>query len=308
MILHHTYIGVDVSKAHIDVFDPRTRTFARLANSEPALAGFALTLNCDVIVVLEATGIYDARLRRALAAAGVGHVRVNPSRARHFARASGQLAKTDRLDAAMLAHMGAALRLGADPAPDPSRDWLTALVRRRDQMVAIRAREANHGETADPEIAHTISEHIDWLNKKIADLEHMIAQQIKADQALEADNTLLRSAPGIGPVAATTLRALLPELGKISNKAVASLCGLAPLNRDSGTMRGTRRIGQGRRRIRQALYMAALSAVRCNQRFRQAYQALRDRGKPAKLALIAIARKLLTTLNAMVRNRTSFAQ
>lgn len=308
MILHHTYIGVDVSKAHIDVFDPRTRTFARLANSEPALAGFALTLNCDVIVVLEATGIYDARLRRALAAAGVGHVRVNPSRARHFARASGQLAKTDRLDAAMLAHMGAALRLGADPAPDPSRDRLTALVRRRDQLVAIRAREANHGETTDPEITHTISEHIDWLNKKIADLEHMIAQQIKADQALEADNTLLRSAPGIGPVAATTLMALLPELGKISNKAVASLCGLAPLNRDSGTMRGTRRIGQGRRRIRQALYMAALSAVRCNQRFRQAYQALRDRGKPAKLALIAIARKLLTTLNAMVRNRTSFAQ
>lgn len=308
MILHHTYIGVDVSKAHIDIFDPHTRKSLRLANRQDALAGFASTLGPDVIVVLEATGVYDAALRMALHTTGIGCVRVNPSRARDFARASGQLAKTDRLDAAMLAHMGEALRLEPDPAPDPSRERLAALVRRRDQLVGIRAREANHGESADPEIAQTISEHIEWLHHMIAELEQRIAQQIKADQALEADNVLLRSAPGIGPVAATTLLALLPELGKISNKAVAALCGLAPLNRDSGTLRGTRRIGQGRRRIRQALYMAALSAVRCNQRFRKAYLDLRDRGKPAKLALIAIARKLLTTLNAMARNRTPFTQ
>lgn len=308
MILHHTYIGVDVSKAHVDIFDPRTGKSLRLANTQPVLAGFAAALSSDTIVVLEATGVYDAALRMALDAAAIGCVRVNPSRARDFARASGQLAKTDRLDAAMLARMGSALRLEPDAPSDPSRLRLAALVRRRDQLVAIRACEANHGETAHPQLAQTISDHIDWLDQKIVEIEHMIAQQIKADQALEADNVLLRSAPGIGPVAATTLLALLPELGKISNKAVAALCGLAPLNRDSGTWRGTRRIGQGRKRIRQALYMAALSAARCNQRFRQAYQALRDRGKPAKLALIAIARKLLTTLNAMARNRTPFTQ
>lgn len=305
MTLHHTYIGIDVSKAHLDVFSPRNG-LSRLVNQPAALAAFAASLDPGDIVVLEATGRYDRPLCEALGAAGIGHVRVNPSRARDFARALGQLAKTDALDAQMLSRMGQALVLAPQPAPDTARLALTALVRRRDQLVAIRAREANHGETADPAITDSIARHTQWLDQEIKAIEHRINALIAADRALDQDNKRLRSVPGIGPVAATTLLALLPELGTCPDKAIAALAGLAPLNRDSGTMRGLRRIGPGRKRVRMALYMAALSATRCSPRFKAAYKALRQRGKPAKLALIAIARKLIVTINAMARTQTMF--
>ena len=305
MILPQNYIGIDVSKAHLDVFSPRTGQ-SRLVNQPVTLAGFAASLDPGDIVVLEATGRYGQSLRAALGVAGIGHVRVNPLRARDFARALGQLAKTDALDARMLSRMGQALALAPQPAPDATRLKLTALVRRHDQLVAIRAREANHGETADPAITESIARHTQWLDHEIEAIEHQIRALIAADQTLDQHNKRLRSVPGIGPVAATTLLALLPELGTRPNKAIAALAGLAPLNRDSGTMRGLRRIGPGRKRVRMALYMAALSATRCCPRFRACYQALRQRGKPAKLALIAVARKLIVTINAMARTQTMF--
>ncbi|MEQ8164609.1 MAG: transposase [Alphaproteobacteria bacterium] len=308
MTLHQNYIGIDVSKAHLDIFDPRTGQACRLSNQPQALARFAMSLLKGDIVIFEATGCYDLALQTALDTAGIGHVRVNPLRARDFARATGQIAKTDRLDAQMLAHMGQTFALKPLQTAHPSRRQLTALVRRRDQLVAIRAREANHRETADRVATDSIVRHVQWLSAEIAAIEKQIADMIETAKELKHANALLRSAPGIGPVAATTLLALLPELGSLSDKAIAALCGLAPINRDSGTWRGKRSIGQGRTRVRMALYMAALNATRCSDRFKSAYRAFRDRGKPAKLALIAIARKLIVTLNAMIRNNTPFKQ
>lgn len=305
MTLHQTFVGIDVSKAHLDVFHPRAGA-SRIANHPERLDAFAQELAPGDIVVLEATGSYDRALCAALGAAGIGHVRVNPLRARDFARATGQLAKTDALDAHMLSRMGRALALVPGPLADPARVRLTALARRRDQLVGMRAREANHAETADPGIADDIARHARWLDTEIAGIQARIAELVAQDETLRTDNALLRTAPGIGPVTATTLLALMPEMGALSGKAVAALAGLAPLNRDSGTLRGTRSIGPGRKRVRMALYMAALSAIRCTLRFKAAYRALRDRGKPAKLALIAIARKLLVTLNAMIRKQAPF--
>lgn len=305
MTLHQTYVGIDVSKAHLDIYHPRSGA-SRIANRPERLEAFARSLAPEDIVVLEATGSYDRALCAALGLAGIGHVRINPLRARDFARAIGQLAKTDTLDANMLSHMGKALALVPEAHPDPARVRLTALARRRDQLVAMRAREANHAETADPGIAEAIARHTQWLDTEIAMIETRIAELIAQDAALSTDNALLRTAPGIGPVTATTLLALMPEMGILSDKAIAALAGLAPLNRDSGTLRGKRTIGAGRRRVRMALYMAALNAIRCNTRFKAAYQAFRDRGKPPKLALIAIARKLVVTLNAMIKNQTQF--
>ena len=255
---------------------------------------------------MEATGIYDLALRRILSQHGIGYVRVNPARARDFARASGRLAKTDAIDAEMLAAMGAALKLQPQPEDDDEASRLNGLGRRRDQLVAIRAMEKHHGEAADMAIQDSIAGHLAWLDQAIASIEAEIDGLIAASPRLAADNRRLRSAPGIGPVAAMTLLAQLPELGQRSGKAIAALAGLAPFNRDSGQWRGQRRIGPGRRRVRQALYMAALNAARCHKRFKAAYQRLLAAGKPKKLALIAVARKLIVILNAMMKAQKPF--
>ena len=306
MTLDQNFVGIDVSKAYVDVFYERNARLARVPNRAEDLTVFVGALEPASLVVLEATGRYDRALCAELERAGVGYVRVNPLRARDFARAVGQLAKTDQLDAQMLARMGRALALTPQPQPQAARERLTSLSRRRDQLVNLRAREANHAESADPESLDSIERHIAWLNQDIEALDQAITDLIQADPDLAHANRLLRSTPGVGPVAATTLLALLPELGTRSDKAIAALAGLAPLNRDSGTLRGTRHIGPGRSRVRKALYMAALNAIRCSPRLKAAYLGLRDRGKPAKLALIAIARKLIVILNAMIRHHTPF--
>lgn len=307
MTLDQNTIGIDISKAHLDVFDARDGSSRRLANSAAGVAALAAELQgAPVLVVMEATGIYDQALRRGLGAAGIAYVRVNPGRARDFARASGRLAKTDSIDAAMLAAMGAALRLQPQVQTGTERARLQALVHRRDQLVAIRAMEKNHAEAAAPDVVDSIAEHLAWLDGAIAAIAAEIDALVAACAALSADNDRLRSAPGIGPVAATTLMALLPELGQRSGRSIAALAGLAPLNRDSGQWRGQRRIGPGRRRVRQALYMAALNAARCHPRFKAAYQRLLAAGKPKKLALIAIARKLIIILNAMMKAQKPF--
>jgi transposase len=309
MTLDQNTIGIDISKAHLDVFDARTGRRRRLANSAADVAALAAELQGEaVLVVLEATGTYDLALRQALAGHGIAHVRVNPGRARDFARASGKLAKTDTIDAAMLAHMGVALALQPQPQGAAQASRLNALAHRRDQLVAMRAMEKNHREAAQGAVLDTIADHLAWLDAAIATLEAEIDSRIAASPQLAADNARLRSAPGIGPVAAMTLMAQLPELGQRSGKTIAALAGLAPFNRDSGQWRGQRRIGPGRRRVRQALYMAALNAARCHKRFKSAYQRLLKAGKPKKLALIAIARKLLVILNAMMKAQKPFAQ
>lgn len=307
MSIAQPIVGIDVSKAHLDVFELDSGQGRRLANTSEAVAAWTKTLAPQTLVVLEATGIYDQALRTALAAAGIRAARVNPARARDFARALGVLAKTDAIDARMLAQMGRVLPLETERDADADRQRLQGLNRRRDQLVSWRARERTHRESADPFGQDSIARMLVQLDNEIALVEAQMAELIAASPAIAAQDALLRSAPGVGPVAARTLLASMPELGSRSDKAIAALAGLAPFNHDSGALRGTRHIAGGRRRVRMALYMAALNAARSSSRFKAIYQKLRLAGKPPKLALIAVARRLLVTLNAMIRDQKPFA-
>jgi transposase len=240
---------------------------------------------------------------------GISHARINPMQARRYAQATGRLAKTDRIDAAVLAEMGARLQPRAQPASDAARRRLALLHTRRDQLVEQRAMERGRLSDmpdVDAFITTSMTDHLSWLDTAITAVDKAIAALIARTDALKAQAALLRSAPGIGPVAATTLLALMPELGARRPGAIAALAGLAPFNCDSGAMRGVRRIRGGRRRVRRALYMAALAATRSNPRYKAIYHRLLNAGKAKKLALIAVARKLITTLNAMVRDNKTF--
>ncbi len=308
MTIHPRYIGCDISKACIDVFDSSDGAARRVANETSALSAFALGLKgSGVLVVLEATGPYDRRLCEALAAAGVGFARVNPTRARRFAQAAGLLAKTDAVDAKMLASFGRALNLGPEAPAEDARKALGLLSTRRDQLVQSRADEKKRLHEAEGEAARSIKSHLAWLDSEIARFDEQISACIQHTPELKQDADRLQSAPGVGPVAACVLLAQMPELGRLNPKQIAALAGLAPLNNDSGAFRGVRRIKGGRRRVRQALYMAALSAVRACPRFNEFYNRILERGKAKKVALIAVARKLLTILNAIVRDKTTFA-
>lgn len=307
MILHQRSIGCDISKAAIDIFDPASGS-RRIVNTPEGCASFAAQLaGSSALVVLEATGPCDQALRQALDAAGVAHARINPMRARRFAQAAGFLAKTDTVDARMLSALGQALPLRLEDKADEDRKALTALHKRRDQLVRMRADEKRRTKQTDDVLKPAVARHIDWLSAEIRQIEGQIKALIRSCAHIREDEALLRTAPGVGPVTAATVLALMPELGRLSPKQVAALAGLAPVACDSGAFRGLRRIGQGRRRVRQALYMAALAAKGCNPRFAAFFDRLIAAGKPAKLALIAVARKLLTILNAMIRQRKAFA-
>lgn len=308
MIIAPAMVGIDISKDHLDVFDGTTQRGWRTANDAAALRLLLGSWKrAGAFVLFEATDPYDRALREALASEGITFSRVNPLRARDFARAAGFLAKTDQVDARMLAAMASALRPAGDPPPDPERDRLAGLHKRRDQLVAARKAERTRSHTAsDPEIAASIAAHITFLDQSIAALEDAIAAFIKASPKLARRDKLLRSLPGIGRVNAATLLALAPELGQRSPKQIAALAGLAPLNKDSGRFRGKRSITGGRKRLRDALYLAAVTAARSKTRFAVFYRALRAAGKPPKLALIALARKLLVTLNAIARENIPF--
>jgi transposase len=310
MTLHPDTLGIDISKHHLDVYDSRDATTRRIANTAPEVATLAQALTGrDCLVVFEATGHYDGTLRRALAEADVAHARVNPEQARHFARATGKRAKTDAIDARMLAELGQRLAPRPCPPDDSARRALTALSRRRDQLVAMRKQErTRRGELDDPLLVESLDAHLAWLDQAVTQLDHAIAELVRTTPPLAHDAALLRSVPGIGPVTATVLLAQLPELGSISAKPIAALAGLAPFNNDSGAFRGKRSVRGGRTRVRQALYMAALTAARSKTILGDFHQRLRDAGKPPKLALIALARKLLTTLNAIVRAQSPFAK
>lgn len=305
MILAPRCVGIDVSKHRLDIFDDAFGTAESIANAPQPITNQVARWRCgNVFVVFEATGVYDHELATQLHRAGIRFSRINPSRARDFARASGRLAKTDAIDACMLAAYARAMRPPADPAPEPAREALALLAKRRDQLVLMRAQEKNRrSETRDRAMIEDITRVIDFLDGEIATIEARIKALIKTEPPIAEIARLIRSVPGVGPVACMQLIAQMPELGRIGPKQIAALAGLAPLNVDSGTHRGKRSIGGGRKRIRDALYMAALNAVRRSGSFRIFYQRLRTAGKPAKLALIAVARKLLTTLNAMLRDR-----
>ena len=307
MIIPLRCVGIDVSKEFLDIFDEGLGVPERIANATQAITRIVARWRCDVLVVFEATGVYDLELRETLRRAGIRFARINPARARDFARASGRLAKTDPIDARMLAAFARAMQPATEQPANPARNALSRFAKRRDQLVLMRAQEKNRRSEADDRaMVERISRLIEILDGEIAEIEADIKALIKAEPEIADDAQLMRSLPGVGPVACMQLIAKMPELGHVGPKQIAALAGLAPFNVDSGTFRGKRKIAGGRKRVRDALYMAALNAVRRADPFKAFYARLRQTGKPAKLALIAVARKLLTVLNAMMRDRKPY--
>ena len=231
---------------------------------------------------------------------------VNPTRVRQFARATGQLAKTDRLDAQVLAHFAQAVQPHARPLRTPEEEHLTALVTRRRQLVTMLTAEKNRRISTRPQLLQRLEKHVQWLEQELKSLEEEIARFIDDNPLWEEKNAVLRSTPGVGPVTASTLLAELPELGTLNRQKIAALVGVAPVNKDSGKKRGKRRVFGGRAAVRRTLYMAALNAVRFNPVIRSFYERLLRRGKEKKVALTACMRKLLVILNAMLRDRRTW--
>jgi transposase len=256
------------------------------------------------LIVLEATGGLERAATAALATAGLPVVVVNPRQARDFARATGQLAKTDALDARALAHFADVIRPTPRPLPDTQTQELRALLGRRQQLVGMRTAEQNRLAGTSGRLQTDIEAHIAWLNERLATLDDDIETLLRASPLWRENDDLLQSAPGIGPVCARTLVLELPELGTLNRQQIAALVGVAPLNCDSGTLRGRRTIWGGRAHVRTVLYMGTLVATRYNPRIKAFYERLLAAGKVKKVALTACMHKFLTILNAMLKHRT----
>lgn len=306
MSMPQDVIGVDVAKQWIDVFHLSSGRHARFETTRTALRRFARQAS-GALVVCEATGGYERPLVDALAAAGVAFVRVNPRHAREFARATGRLAKTDRVDAQILARMGRALELSPEAPIDPAVRRLADLTARRDDLTAEIVREKSRAAAAqDPWIVRRIRRLVRILEAERTTVDAEIERQVASVPDLAERRRRLRAAPGVGPVVAATLIARLPELGLLDRRRIASLAGLAPHACDSGQRRGQRLIWGGRTEVRRALYIAAFVASRCDPRLRAFRARLEAAGKPPKQAIVACARKLLTILNAMLRSGADY--
>ena len=302
------YLGLDVSKAAIDVVvrpSGEVQQFANVASGHAAMVAWAVPL-APATLVLEATGGYERAAAVALAAAGLPVVVVNPRQVRDFARSTGQLAKTDRLDAAMLALFAERVQPAQRPLSDAATAELAELITRRQQLQDMLTMEKNRLALIRSQVRRDVKLHIRWLEKRLDATDDDLRQAIETSPVWRVKEELLRSVPGIGPVVSRTLLALLPELGHLSRKQIAALVGVAPLARDSGQWRGQRVIWGGRAPVRRTLYMAALVASRRNPVLQVFYVRLRAAGKPAKVALVACMRKLLIILNAMMAQGTSW--
>lgn len=296
------YAGIDVSKAELEVaVGEQAWTVSNDVAGIEALVD-RLRKHSPELVVLEATGGHETAAVAALAEAGVPVVVANPRQVRDFARATGQLAKTDRIDARVLGLFAERVRPEVRPLPDEEAQELRALLARRRQLIEMMVAEKNRLKTAPGAVARGIQRHIDWLKRQLKSVDSDLEGRIKKSSVWRAKDDLLRSVPGIGPVTSRTLIGELPELGTLNRRQIAALAGVAPLNRDSGTLRGKRMVWGGRRSVRVALYMAALTASQRNPVIREFYERLRARGKPPKVALTACMRKLLVILNAMARD------
>ncbi len=299
-------VGIDVAKAALDVAVRPDRAERHLPNDAQGIAEIVAWLQGihPQVIVLAATGGYEAPVVAELCLAGLPVAVVNPRQVRDFAKASGPLAKTDRLDAQVLAHFAAALRPTPRPLPDAQAQELAALVERRRQLVAMRtAEQARLGVTRVPRVRAHIQAHLAWLDAEVAGLDADLRRLVQASPLWRAQDNLLRSVPGIGPIISRSLLADLPELGRLSHAQIAALVGGAPLNRDSGTLRGRRTVWGGRAAVRAALSMGTLRATRCNPVILAFYRRLVQSGKPKKVALVACMHKLLTILNAMVKHQ-----
>ena len=299
------FVGIDVSKASLDVAVHRPATRWTVDYTEATLPSLVarLTALAPALIVLEATGGLEGPLVGAVAAAGLPVVVVNPRQVRDFAKATGRLAKTDTLDAAVLAHFAAAVQPAVRPLPDAATQGLAAVVTRRRQLVDMLTAERNRLSCAPLGLRKELQAHIRWLERRIAGLDTDLEHAIRTSPVWRAQEDLLRSVPGIGPIVARTLLAQLPELGTLAPKPLAALVGVAPLNRDSGLFRGRRKVGGGRAAVRAVLDMGPLAAVRFNPVLRPFYQRLRAAGKLPKVALTACMHKLLTILNALLKHQ-----
>lgn len=300
------FVGIDVSQAYVDIALRPSGEQWRAPHDEAGIASVVARLRAlaPTLVLLEATGGLELPLTGALAAVGLPVVVVNPRQVRDFAKATGHLAKTDALDAHVLAHFADALRPMPRPLPDAETQALDAVLTRRRQVVEMLTAERNRLHRAHPRIRPEVQEHIRWLEQRLRQSNDALRQAIQASPLWREKDDLLQSAPGVGPVLSTTLVAALPELGTLPGKQIAALVGVAPLNRESGTWHGKRTVWGGRAVVRTALYMGTLVAVRHNPVIRAFYQRLRQAGKAPKVALTACMHKLLTILNAMLTHRT----
>lgn len=303
--MNNKYVGIDIAKKQLDLAIRPSGERRQVQRDEQGLATLVKELVADkpALIVLEATGGLEVSVVSALLQAELPVVVVNPRQVRDFAKATGRLAKTDRLDADVLAHFGEAIKPTPRPLPSEQQRQLDALIGRRRQLVEMLVAERNRHGIALPTAQPSLARHITWLEAELTDLEGDLQTLIRETPAWRERDDLLQGVPGVGMVTSTSLLALLPELGQLSHKQIAALVGVAPFSADSGQHKGKRMIWGGRAEVRSVLYMATLSATRFNPTIRTFYQRLVAAGKPKKVALTAAMRKLLTILNAILRNK-----
>ena len=301
-----TYVGIDVSKAQVDVAVRPTDVRWEAPNDEKGIRQLVSRLKAlqPAIVLLEASGGLELPLVAALATEEAPVVVVNPRQVRDFAKATGKLAKTDSLDAAVLAHFAEAVRPPVRPLRDADTQVLNSLVARRHQVMTMLVSEKNRLSAAAIAVRPRIEAHIAWLEGELDDLEKSLRKTLRQSPVWREKDDLLRTVPGVGEQLSLTLLAYLPELGTLDRRQIAALVGVAPFNRDSGTLRGKRTVWGGRARVRAVLYMGALVATRHNPVIRDFYRRLLAAGKPKKLALTACMRKLLIVLNSILKHRS----
>jgi transposase len=302
------FVGIDVSKASLDVAVHPTKEDWTVSNDPAGLQELLPRLQAlqPQIIVLEATGRYETLLVAALLAGGLPVAVVNPRQVRDFAKSIGRLAKTDRIDAHVLARFATAVELKVRPLPDAQLQELSDLLARRRQVVEMLTAEKNRFKMARGPVQADIREHIAWLERKLDQLDDELRQRLRSSPVWREKEDLLRSVPGVGPVLSVTLLAELPELGQLDRKQIAALVGVAPLNRDSGQHQGKRMVWGGRAAVRSALYMGTLVATRHNPVIKRFYERLLAAGKARKVALVACMHKLLIILNAMIKHRTTW--
>ena len=303
------WVGIDVSKARLDVALGAAGELFEVANDQRGIAALLARLSQPALarVVVEATGGLETALVAELGAAGLPVVVVNPRQVRDFARATGQLAKTDALDARLLARFAERVQPPLRALPTPAERELKAVVARRRDLVEMLTAERHRLGSAPKVLHREITAHIRWLEARLKERDRDLDRKLRGSPLGQEKEDLLRGVPGVGPVLCATLLAELPELGRLDRREVAKLAGVAPLNHDSGRLRGQRTGWGGRAPVRAALYLATLSAVRFNPALKAFYRRLRSAGKPPKLALTAAMRKLLVILNAMLKHRTPWS-
>jgi len=300
------FVGIDVSKSHLDVAVYPSGEQHRWGNDDSGIEELIKFVKSvpAALIVLESTGGYESLAASMLSASALPVAVVNPRQVRSFAKATGKLAKTDQIDAHSIAHFASAVRPEQRQLKDEHMQVLTALNTRRRQIVSMLVAEKNRLHTAPKANQKNIGQHIKWLEKNLDQIDTDIKKQIRNSPIWRENDDILRSYKGIGPVSSTTLLSDVPELGKLDGKKIAALAGLAPFNCDSGQYRGRRRIWGGRSHVRKTLYMATISAKRFNPQIKAFYDRLTDAGKPHKVAMTACMRKMLITLNAMLKNKT----